>query len=105
MPYSNEHSCRIREPGEFEDKSFRRIKQGKLSIIIGKLKGKSSTTTQAFRYPKDDWTEASARAHCKAQEGRFEAAASGNVQETMEIKDFDYCDPKDNPMIRTGEED
>ena len=47
MPYENEHACRIREPNEFQKKSFRRIKKGSLSIIIGKLLGKSTTTTQA----------------------------------------------------------
>ena len=75
MPYPGEHSCRIREPGEFERDSFRRIKQGRLSMIIGKLKGKTTTTTQALRYPKEDWTEAEARDHCKEHDGRFEAAS------------------------------
>lgn len=74
MPYPNEHSCRIREPGQFQENSFRRIIQGRLSVIIGKLKGQSSTTVQAFRYPTEDWTEAEARKHCKEQGGRFEPA-------------------------------
>ena len=74
MPYPNESSCRIREPGSFEANSFRRMKSGKLSIIIGKLKGKSSTTTQAYRYPTNDWSVEEARNHCKQAGGRFEAA-------------------------------
>lgn len=80
MPYRGEHSCRIRQPGEFQPESFRRIKNGKLSIIIGKLKGESSTTTQAFRYPTESWTEAEARAHCEKQEGRFEAAMDDAIR-------------------------
>jgi len=74
VPYPNEHACRIREPEDFQDGSFRRIKNGDLAIIIGKLSGESDTTTQAFRYPISDWTEARARAHCEKQDGRFEAA-------------------------------
>jgi len=79
MPYPNEHACRIREPGSFEKGSFRRIKQGRLSIIIGKLKGKTTTTTQAFRYPTGSYSAEEAKAHCKKQSGRFEAA--GKAQE------------------------
>uniref|UniRef100_A0A6M3MAE4 Uncharacterized protein n=1 Tax=viral metagenome TaxID=1070528 RepID=A0A6M3MAE4_9ZZZZ len=101
-PYSGEHSCRVKSPDSFQADSFRRIKQNKLSIIIGRLKGKTTTTTQAFRYPKEDWTEAQARAHCKEQDGTFEPAKA-ETQE-MEIKDFDYLNPKDNPMIKTEED-
>lgn len=79
MPYPNEHACRIRSPGAFQPKRFRRIKSGKLSIIIGRLKGQTTTTTQAFRYPKDAWTEKQAREHCKEQKGRFEAATNRAV--------------------------
>jgi len=74
MPYPNEHACRIREPGDFQSDSFRRMVQGKLAIIIGRLKGKTTTTTQAFRYPVGEWTEKQARDHCEEQHGRFEAA-------------------------------
>lgn len=81
MPYPGEHSCRISEPSRFQPKSFRRIVQGKLAIIIGKLTGESTTTTQAFRYPIDDWSEADARAHCKDQKGRFESAMTGAIRE------------------------
>lgn len=79
MPYPNEASCRIREPGEFEQNSFRRIKSGILSIIIGKLKGKTTTTTQAYRYPISDWTEDAARKHCRDNDGRFEAVAKSGA--------------------------
>jgi len=74
MPYPNEHSCRIKSPDEFQPDSFRRIKNGKLNIIVGRLKGESKTTTQAFRYPKDDYSEDEARTHCKEQGGTFEPA-------------------------------
>lgn len=74
MPYPNEHSCRIVDPGKFQKDSFRRITQGKLSIIIGKLIGKTKTTTQAFRYPTSSWSADAARKHCQEQGGTFEAA-------------------------------
>jgi len=73
-PYPNEHACRIRPPSAFQKKSFGRIKNGRLHIIIGKLKGKNTTTTQAYRYPKVSWKVKEARSHCKRHKGRFEPA-------------------------------
>lgn len=102
MPFPSEHACRLRDPGAFENDSFRRIKQGKLSIIIGRLRGKTTTTAQTYRYPKEDWTEAAARAHCKEAGGSFEAAS--NQAQEMEVKEMDYLDPKDNPLIKTEED-
>ncbi len=95
-PYANEHACRIRDPGDFQSGSFRRIQAGthsgkgprdgkKLSIIIGKLKGKTTTTTQAYRYPTSTWTEAQARAHCAEEKGTFEPAKkAGKEKREME---------------------
>lgn len=76
MPYPNEHACRVRTPDDFQPESFRRMKSGKVHIVVGRLKGEDSTTTQAFRYPTDDWTVAEARAHCAEQEGAFEPASN-----------------------------
>ena len=83
MPFPNEHACRIRDPKDFQADSFRRLDEkadGKpLGIIIGRLKGKTTTTTQSFRYPKADWTEAEGRSHCTDHDGMmFEPA-------TMEV--------------------
>jgi HK97 family phage prohead protease len=62
----NEIQHRVRDPGDFEPDSFRRItiKKDKPRIfaIIGKLKGEDTTTIQALRFPKDDgWTVADAK--------------------------------------------
>lgn len=84
MPYPNEHSCRIKSPGLFQKDSFKRIESGKLSIIIGRLKGKTTTTTQAFRYPVDAYTELAARKHCQENKGTFEAAIKEKVKEATE---------------------
>jgi hypothetical protein len=79
-PYPNEHSCRLRDPGDFKADSFRRVDRkhdGKTySVIMGKLKdGGDAMTEQAYRYPKDDWTPAAAKAHCNGHDGgTFEAA-------------------------------
>ena len=58
-PYPNEHAARIRDPEEFKEDSFRRKKlegaEG-ISIIIGKLKGEDTTTTQAYRFSIENWT-------------------------------------------------
>lgn len=97
MPFPNEHSCRLRQPGEFQADSFRRITSGGVSIIIGRLKGKTETTSQAIRYPKDKWTAAEAAADCREKGGTFEAA-SAQGQET-EIPEADFLNPADNPMI------
>jgi len=71
MPYPLEYSCRILSPDKFQKNSFRRIARGKLSIIIGRLKGKKTTTTQAFRYPKNRWSKEQARKHCEEHKGTF----------------------------------
>jgi len=74
VPYPNEHSCRIKSPDLFQRDSFRRINQGRLSIVIGKLKGQRTTTTQAFRYPRDRWNKDEARRHCEEHKGTFHEA-------------------------------
>jgi ATP-dependent protease ClpP protease subunit len=78
MPYPNEHSCRLKDPGAFQEGSFRRVTrehEGKrYGVIMGRLKGETTMSEQAYRYPKDDWSAAAARSHCKSHEGRFEKA-------------------------------
>lgn len=90
-PYPNEHACRLRNPGDFQDGSFRRMKRrhnGKeYSVIMGRLSGETTMTEQAYRYPKTNWTVAQARSHCRSHDGRFEAAIankeSGSMEEAM----------------------
>ena len=78
MPYPNEHACRLKEPGGFQKGRFRRTsrKSGRkvYHIIMGRLKGQSAMTEQAYRYPKESWSAAQARKHCSSHGGRFEAA-------------------------------
>jgi HK97 family phage prohead protease len=76
-PYPNEHACRLQAPSKFSD--FRRgtrKHEGKVySIIFGKLKDEDTWEEQAYRYAKDVWEAADARAHCKSHDGSFEAAS------------------------------
>lgn len=80
-PFENEDACRLREPGRFERGSFRRMRrrhQGKqYSVIMGRLKGQTSLTDQAFRYPISRWTESQARTHCRSHDGKMFEAATG----------------------------
>ncbi len=79
MPYPNEHACRVRDPDDFRPDSFRRTERDhegkKYSVIMGKLKGQDTMTDQAYRYPKDTWSETQARSHCQDHNGSFEAAS------------------------------
>ncbi len=78
MPFPQEHSCRLRDPGEFRDGSMRRTQRfhkGKpYGIIMGKLKNETTMTEQAYRYNKRVWQAGEAKAHCSEHDGRFEAA-------------------------------
>ncbi len=79
MPYPNEHSCRLRNPGDFQPDSFRRTSrehEGKrYDCIVGRLKGQDTMAEQAYRYPKTSWDADEARKHCQAHDGSFEAAS------------------------------
>lgn len=79
-PYPNEHACRLRNPDDFQDGSFKRTEREhegkKYSIIMGRLEGETTMMEQAYRYAKDVWSAAEARKHCKEHDGTFEAAKS-----------------------------
>jgi signal peptide peptidase SppA len=100
MPYTNEHSCRLRDPGDFQSDSFRRMSRdsnGKqYDVIMGKLKGEDTMTDQAYRYPKDTWTEAEARTHCKEHDGILFEPASGNSEGQAAIGEEPCCGENQN---------
>ena len=77
-PYPNEHACRLREPDDFEEDSFRRMTRkhdGKeYSVIAGRLKDEDTLTDQAYRYDKEVWDVNEAKAHCADYDGKFEPA-------------------------------
>jgi len=54
---------------------------------MGRLKGETSMTEQAYRYPISGWTEAQARAHCRSHNGiSFEPAAPANQSACSRIQ-------------------
>lgn len=90
-PYPNEHSCRLREPGDFIDDSFRRYSREsdgkKYSVIAGKLEGgDGSMIEQSYRYPTDDWGESEARSHCEGHDGIKFEPASGEESRVLRIE-------------------
>jgi len=93
-PYPNEHACRLRDPGDFQDGSFRRTSrdhEGKsYDVIMGRLKGETTMTEQAYRYPKDTWDAPEARSHCSDHDGTFEAAASDTAEKPDDIANADW---------------
>lgn len=77
-PYPQEHACRLRNPDDFKEGSFRRMERehdGKrYAVIMGRLKGEITLTEQAYRYDKEKWTTGEGKAHCSEHDGTFEAA-------------------------------
>lgn len=77
-PYPNEHACRLRDPDDFEEGSFRRATRTsegkKYSVIMGRLEGEDTLTEQAYRYDKEVWEGGEAKTHCDEHDGAFEAA-------------------------------
>lgn len=58
--YPSEHAVRVRDPGDFEEGSFRSKElpkseggKGGVRIILGHLKGESTMTVQAYHFPAD----------------------------------------------------
>lgn len=100
MPYPNEHAARVKDPGEFDAKTFRRKDLGKgVSIILGKLKsGGDSMVTQAYRFDKTKFTAAEAKkwlADHEVKGAGFEAAKDAEkeiaeqTEGEMETKDIE----------------
>jgi hypothetical protein len=84
MPYSDEHSCRLIAPSEFEDfrrqNNFKQIDGKRVDAIWGVKDG--TVELQALRYPKGVWTAVDARSHCSSQEGvLFEPASAPQIRE------------------------
>ena len=93
MPYPNEHSCRLKDPGKYD--RFKRDNCGEKSdgkcidVIYGIKDNKSEI--QALRYSKEDWTEKAARKHCEGRDGKFEPAKDEekSMKNELEIRMFE----------------
>jgi len=95
MPLPNEHSARVKPPGDFQEDSFRRkpIGESGVEAIMGHLKGETTMTIQTYRFPKDKFTPEEAKkwlADNEVKDYTFEAAAEEGVAEIKpdpEVKD------------------
>jgi ATP-dependent protease ClpP protease subunit len=91
MPFPNEHSARIKDPSEFDPKSFRSkdIADG-VRIITGKLKnGDGAMVTQTYRLKADKFTVAEAKDWLKKNNVHyisFEAATNSKNMENAVLK-------------------
>ncbi|MCK4336549.1 MAG: HK97 family phage prohead protease, partial [Candidatus Aminicenantes bacterium] len=84
-PFPNEHSARLKEPGQFDEKTFRRTKDGTIygskkipataAVIWGKLKGAAKPSDnpipQSIRFPTDNWSVAQAKKWLKDNNVKF----------------------------------
>lgn len=75
MPYPNFHACRLRDPGDFQEGSFRTMDRGGVRMILGRLKGEQAMTAQSMRFPTGSFSVEEARSRCAAHDGTFEPAA------------------------------
>ncbi|UCD58009.1 MAG: HK97 family phage prohead protease, partial [Candidatus Hydrogenedentota bacterium] len=105
-PYPNEHSAQIKDPDLFDDKTFKRTKDGTIygkikvpataAILWAKLKGSAKPSDnpipQAIRFPTENWTAAQAKKWLKDNNvtyKKFEAASKsfeGAIEFLEEIK-------------------
>lgn len=100
-PYANEHSCRLESPDKY--KKFRRKNcaaksDGKCIDHIYGILSPEKSELQSMRYKKDIWTAASARAHCKDNDGTFEAASEEGL-ENIETKEGRVISEKNRKLI------
>jgi HK97 family phage prohead protease len=107
MPYPNEHSARVKEPGAFQQDSFRRknIADG-IDAIMGKLKGEDTMTIQAYRFDKSKFTPEEAKKWLKDHDISyisFEAASEEKSEKpfSLEIRSITY----DDAEVRAAAED
>lgn len=99
MPYPNEHAARIISPDRFEQDSFRRKKIADgIDIIIGKLKGETTMTTQAYRFDSNKFTASEARKWLKDHKIDYisfeEAAKKSRSMNNIEFKAIDNLEIK-----------
>jgi len=88
MPYPNEHSARVRDPGDFKPDSFRRkeVTDG-ISIVMGRLKGETSMTTQAYRFDKDKFTATEAKKWLKEHDVEYSTFEPASEQHSAFLLD------------------
>lgn len=107
MPYPSEHSARLRDPGVFEESSFRRINLAPgIDAIIGNLTGQKETTTQAIRFAKSSFTPEQAQEWLEKHNEKtisFEPASEGKkdaARRVDNIGSFHRAERQPNGFLR-----
>lgn len=104
-PYPNEHACRLRDPGKYA--RFVRMKRthdGKDYYVIIGYSEDGKAEDQAYRYPKDTWSEEEARKHCREHDGlSFEAAREKSICEVCRAA-FTLDEPEESTQSRAEKE-
>lgn len=99
MPFPNFHSARMIDP-----KKFTKIVQLKelpngIRLIGGRLKGETTTTVQAYRFPKEKFTVTQAREWLKKEKLKpilFEPAKEKKGDDSKYIENVSIIDVMDN---------
>jgi len=92
-PYEGEHACRLRDPGDFKEDSFRRVNDDResddkpIDVIYGKLEGEDNMTEQAYRYPDDEWGADAAENHCEDHDGIEFEPSTGEEESIDRLKE------------------
>lgn len=87
MPFPNEHSARIKDPDLFDSDSFRskELKSG-IRIIIGKLKGESTMTAQAYRFSSSQFSAEEAKKWLKDNKVSYISFEAAEEKPEEELK-------------------
>lgn len=94
MPFPNFHAARVKSPGSFTPGSFKTItlpNSKGIKAIIGRLKGKTTTTVQAYRFPITAYTAAQAKAWMKQHNAKsilFEPAKKDSIEDELEYEEI-----------------
>ena len=94
-PYENEHSCRLKPPGDYKTcrRTTRKSDGKEYSILTCQRKDDATKwEEQAFRYNKQTWSESEAKTHCKEHDGTFEAARKSEENEEIIEKQQYNCE-------------
>lgn len=90
MPYPNFHAARVKSPGDFQNIVVLKKLPNGVMIYGGKLKGETTSTAQAYRFPKDKFDAAQAKAWLKEHDIKvmlFEPA--GKATDAEDLLRFD----------------
>ena len=85
-PEVTENYIRLRQkdPDSFQKESFRIISLSKskgIKAVIGRLKGKDTTTVQSYLFDKDRWTVKEAQAWVSEHRGSYEEGPYNTIQD------------------------